>query len=63
MSAHKSLLITLYVTTVGISLLVAASQTEESDNLWGISSDPFPFQSPLKEMQVRSKITLSVPHI
>jgi len=35
----------------GISLM-AASQTEETDVLWGISPDPFPFQSPLKEMQV-----------
>ncbi|KAM7443523.1 hypothetical protein ABFA07_007737 [Porites harrisoni] len=35
----------------GISLL-ASSQTEEMDILWGISPDPFPFQSPLKEMQV-----------
>ena len=31
---------------------MAASQTEEIDVLWGISPDPFPFQSPLKEMQV-----------
>lgn len=35
----------------GISLM-AASQSEETDVLWGISPDPFPFQSPLKEMQV-----------
>lgn len=35
----------------GISLL-ASSQTEEIDVLWGVSPDPFPFQSPLKEMQV-----------
>jgi len=34
--------------------LMAASQTEETDVLWGISPDPFPFQSPLKEMQVTS---------
>lgn len=33
-------------------LLLASSQTEDIDVLWGISPDPFPFQSPLKEMQV-----------
>ena len=33
---------------------MAASQSEESDVLWGISPDPFPFQTPLKEMQVTS---------
>lgn len=31
---------------------MAASQTEDMDILWGISPDPFPFQTPLKEMQV-----------
>ena len=31
---------------------MAASQTEDIDVLWGISPDPFPFHSPLKEMQV-----------
>lgn len=35
----------------GISLM-AASQTEDMDVLWGISPDSFPFQTPLKEMQV-----------
>lgn len=33
-------------------LLLASSQTEDIDVLWGISPDPFPFQSPIKEMQV-----------
>jgi hypothetical protein len=35
----------------GISLL-ASSQTEDTDVLWVTSADPFPFQTPLKEMQV-----------
>ncbi|XP_074610935.1 nuclear pore complex protein Nup155-like [Acropora palmata] len=33
-------------------LLLASSQAEDIDVLWGISPDPFPFQCPLKEMQV-----------
>ena len=46
------LTVTLHVcVSSGISLM-AASQSEETDVLWGISPDPFPFQSPLKEMQV-----------
>ena len=32
---------------------MASSQTDNMDVLWGISPEPFPFQSPLKEMQVR----------
>ena len=31
---------------------MAASQTEDMDVLWGVSPDSFPFQTPLKEMQV-----------
>ena len=46
-----TLLLTYVCVLSGISLM-AASQSEEIDVLWGISPDPFPFQSPLKEMQV-----------
>ena len=46
----------LHFATLGISLL-ASAQTEEMDVLWGVSPDPFPFQSPLKEMQVRTEIS------
>ncbi|XP_031566645.1 nuclear pore complex protein Nup155-like [Actinia tenebrosa] len=35
----------------GISLL-ASSRTEDTDVLWVTSANPFPFQTPLKEMQV-----------
>jgi len=38
---------------------MAASQSEETDVLWGISPDPFPFQSPLKEMQVNNVVANS----
>ncbi|XP_015777297.1 PREDICTED: nuclear pore complex protein Nup155-like [Acropora digitifera] len=41
----------IVLTSPGI-LLLASSQAEDIDVLWGISPDPFPFQCPLKEMQV-----------
>lgn len=47
----RIILLILCLCILGITLM-AASQTEEIDVLWGISPDPFPFQSPLKEMQV-----------
>ena len=31
---------------------MSGSETDDRDVLWGISPDPFPFHSPLKEMQV-----------
>ena len=41
-------------------LLLGAAQSEDVDVLWGISPDPFPFQSPLKEMQVSQSVSQSV---
>uniref|UniRef100_A0A667YNQ0 Nuclear pore complex protein Nup155 n=1 Tax=Myripristis murdjan TaxID=586833 RepID=A0A667YNQ0_9TELE len=46
---------TLFLNPVGV-LLMAASETEDSDILWCINHDSFPFKKPLMEAQMMSNV-------